>query len=142
MGDTVVTFLSTLQYLAIFFGLIAATLALYGRYRELPSLFTGPHICRLEAGGCQILFRTRQAALLGVPNSVLGLALYIFLTAGLIGSWPLIWLLLAVIPAFLMSVYLAVYLVRNKLECRICWVGHFANLTLFGSLMATWIVTR
>jgi hypothetical protein len=61
---------------------IAAAAALYGRYRVLPAFLTGPRICRLEAGGCAVLFRTRTAALLGVPNAALGLASSAILAAG------------------------------------------------------------
>jgi len=37
-----------------------------------------------------------------------------------------------------MSVYLAVYLLRNHLECRICWAGHVANFTLWLALLVRW----
>jgi uncharacterized membrane protein len=112
-------------------GAFAAIVALYGRYRVLPSVFTGPTICRLEAGGCQVLFRTPAAALLGVPNAALALALYLLLALGLALNWPSLLLLAAATLALVMSVYLAWYLIRNRLECRVCWTGHAANLALW-----------
>lgn len=116
---------------AIAAGLAAAVAALYGRYRTLPPYMTGPNICRLEAGGCAVLFRTPNAALLGVPNALLGITLYILLAAGLLAGWPN-WLLLVVsTPSLLMSVYLARILVRDRLECRICWGGHAANAVIW-----------
>ncbi len=121
---------------AILVGGAAAALALYGRYRSLPALFTGPQICRLEAGGCQVLFRTKSAALLGIPNSALGILYYAALTVSLLlqGSLPhwSAWLLLAVATsALLMTLWLARILLRDKLECRVCWTGHICNLLIW-----------
>lgn len=117
--------------LPFFIGFLAASAALYGRYRTLPAFLTGPNICRLEAGGCQVLFRTRNAALLGVPNSLLGVLYYPLLAAGLLWGWPLPLLFAAASFAFLMSVLLAWILVRDKLECRICWAGHLCNTIIW-----------
>jgi len=102
----------------------------------LPALFTGPQICRLEAGGCQVLFRTKSAALLGIPNSALGILYYAALTVSLLlqGSLPhwSAWLLLAVATsALLMTLWLARILLRDKLECRVCWTGHICNLLIW-----------
>jgi len=120
---------------ALVLGAVSAAAALYGRYRVLPAWLTGPAVCRLEAGGCQVLFRTRQAALVWLPNAVWGLCLYAAVAAGLVLAWPP-WLLVAgASPALAMSVYLAVHLLRNRLECRICWAGHVANATLFTALV-------
>jgi len=112
-------------------GIAAAAAALYGRYRTLPALLTGPAVCKLDAAnGCQVLFRTRFAALLGVPNAALGLACYAAILCGLTQGWPLRLLFAAAIAALAMSLYLAYILLRDKLQCRICWAGHLANLTL------------
>lgn len=121
---------------ALIIGAAAATAALVGRYRTLPALLTGPQICRLEAGGCQILFRTRTAALLGVPNAALGLALYTLLAAGMLARWPVAWRLAGASGALAMSIYLARYLLSRRLQCRICWAGHLANALLWTSLVA------
>src|SRR6185295_1355731 len=77
-----------LVWLALPVGVAAAAAALYGRYRPLPAFLTGPAICRLEDNGCGVLFRTREAALLGVPNSLLGLLFYFLIAAGLALHWP------------------------------------------------------
>lgn len=116
-------------------GWAAAAVALYGRYRTLPSFLTGPHICRLEDGGCRALFRTPNAALLGVPNSALGVLYYPALLAGLAEGWPL-WLLFAAATfAFGMTLFLAWILLRDKLECRVCWTGHACNTLLWVILL-------
>jgi uncharacterized membrane protein len=112
-------------------GLVAACAALYGRYRTLPALLTGPEICRLEDNGCQVLFRTRNAALLRVPNAALGIACYALIAIGLARGWPASLLFAGASAALAMSVWLAFILVRDRLECRICWAGHAANAALW-----------
>src|ERR1035441_5903745 len=101
--------------LPIFVGFCSAGIALYGRYRTLPTFLTGPHICRLEAGGCQVLFRTPQAALLGIPNSALGFVYYPLLAAGLLFQWPLVYLFAGSTFAFLLTLWLAWILIRAQI---------------------------
>jgi uncharacterized membrane protein len=120
----------------ILIGWGAATVALYGRYRTLPSFLTGPNICRLEAGGCQVLFRTKNAALLGVPNSALGVLYYPLLGTGLLLRWPWGILFAAATFAFLMTAALAWILLRDKLECRVCWTGHICNILIWLVLLS------
>jgi uncharacterized membrane protein len=129
MSDAVV-------WIALAVGASAAAAALYGFYRVLPGWLTGPEICRLEDGGCAVLFRSPRAALLGVPNSALGLLLYALLSAGLLLRWPPPLLFAMTIPAVAMSAFLGYSLIVNRRECRICWAGHIANATLFLTLLA------
>jgi uncharacterized membrane protein len=125
---------STILWTALLVGACAAAAALYGHYRTLPGWLTGPRICRLEHGGCAILFRSPRARLLGVPNAALGLALYAVLAAGLLLAWPA-WLLFALTtPAVAMSAFLGYSLIANQRECRICWAGHVANAVLWVAL--------
>lgn len=113
-------------------GMVAACAALYGRYRVLPAFLTGPAVCKLdEANGCQVLFRTRYAALLGVPNSLLGVLYYPLVAAGLLAGWPVSLLMAGASAAGAMSIYLAYILIRDGLDCRICWAGHFANAAIW-----------
>jgi uncharacterized membrane protein len=116
---------------AIVLGMIAAGAAFYGRYWTLPAWFTGPNICKLESGGCQVLFRTKNAALLGVPNSLLGLLYYPFLAAGFSLGWPLPILFAASSFSFVLSAILAWILLRDRLECRVCWTGHACNTVIW-----------
>lgn len=132
--------MSALIWLALFVGASAAAAALWGYYRELPGWLTGPEICRMEGGGCAILFRTPRAALLGVPNASLGMLLYAALAAGLLLGVPA-WLLFAMtLPAVAMSAFLGWSLYSRRLQCRICWAGHIANVTL-ALLLARAVVT-
>src|SRR5262245_27763457 len=128
-------FLTAILWLAICVGLIAAAAALYGRYKILPAIFTGPAVCQLEEGGCAVLFRTKRASLLGLPNALFGIAFYLLLAIGLVLNWSGALLLVAASPALLMSIFLGYSLITNHLQCRICWTGHFANATIWIALL-------
>jgi uncharacterized membrane protein len=114
--------MSGLIWIALLLGAMASAAAFWVHYRE--------------AGGCAILFRTPRAALLGVPNAALGLLLYAALAAGLVQEWPAWFLFLMTVPAVAMSAFLGWSLLSRKLQCRICWTGHFANIGL-SVLLAT-----
>jgi uncharacterized membrane protein len=125
-----------LIWIALAGGVASASAALYGHYRALPGWLTGPEICRLEDGGCAVLFRSPRSALLGIPNASLGLLLYALLAVGLAWHWPagLLWMM--TIPAVAMSAFLGLSLIANGHECRICWTGHVSNALLFTTLFA------
>jgi uncharacterized membrane protein len=127
--------LSIILWCAIVVGAIAASAALYGHYKVLPAFFTGPSVCQLEEGGCAVLFRTPRASLLGPPNALFGLILYLLLAVGLIFNGPIWLLFIAAAPALLMSIYLGYSLLKNHLQCRICWAGHFSNATIWLTLL-------
>jgi uncharacterized membrane protein len=114
-------------WVALACGAAASVAALYGHYRVLPGWLTGPEICRLEDGGCGVLFRTPRASLLGFPNAALGVLLYALLAIGVIAKWPAWWLAVMTAPAVAMSAFLGYSLISNGHQCRICWTGHFAN---------------
>ena len=128
--------LDVIIWFALLIGAAASLCALYGHYRVLPGWLTGPEVCRLEDGGCAVLFRTPRARLLGVPNALLGVILYGVLAMGLLLRWPALWLFLMTLPAVAMSAFRAWSLLTRHLECRICWTGHFANAVLALSLGA------
>ena len=114
-------------WIALVAGAAAAAAALYGHYRVLPAWLTGPEVCQLEQGGCAVLFRTPRASLLGVPNALLGVLLYVLLAVGLLLGWPPLWLFRMTLPAVAMSLFLGWSLISRRLQCRICWTGHMAN---------------
>ena len=128
--------LETVIWLALVVGTAASCCALYGHYFVLPAWLTGPEVCRLEDGGCAVLFRTRRASLLGVPTALLGVILYVLVAVGLFRGWPALWLFVMTLPAVVMSAFLAWSLITRRLECRICWTGHCANALLAISLAA------
>lgn len=123
--------MTVLIWIALLGGVAASTAALYGHYRVLPGWLTGPEICQLDHGGCAVLFRSPRSRLLGVPNAMLGLALYGLLAIGLIVGWPSWFLLMMTLPAIAMSAFLGYSLIVNGHQCRICWLGHFSNAALF-----------
>jgi uncharacterized membrane protein len=127
-----------LLIVGIALGSVASAVALYGRYRVLPWWLTGPNVCKLEAGGCEVLFRTPNAALLGVPNAALGLVYFALVVVGLVWRWPIVVLLAGASVALGMSVYLAYVLVSQRLECRVCWAGHVANASVWLALASLW----
>lgn len=134
-----IVLMNLLIYTASLAGFFSAATALYGRYYTLPSFLTGPNICKLEAGGCQVLFRTKNAALLGVPNSALGILYYPLLAVGFFLHWPFGALFGAASFAFCMTLVLAFILIKNKLECRICWLGHISNTVIWLSLLVNFV---
>jgi uncharacterized membrane protein len=129
--------MTALVWLALAGGTLAAAAAFYGHYRELPVWMTGPEICRLEGGGCAILFRSPRAALFGVPNAGLGLVLYAVLAVGILQHRPPMLLWMMTWPALLMSAFLGYSLIVNGRQCRICWAGHASNALLCLTLGVT-----
>src|SRR5687768_9298045 len=119
-----------LIWIALGLGAAAAVAALYGHYRVLPSWLTGPEVCLMEDGGCAVLFRSPRARLLGVPNALLGVMLYVLLAIGLVMKWPDWLLFVMTLPAVAMSAFLGWSLLSRGLQCRICWTGHVANAVL------------
>jgi uncharacterized membrane protein len=130
-----------LIWLALAGGTAAAAAAWYGHYYVLPGWLTGPDICLLEHGGCGVLFRSPRAALLGVPNATLGLALYALLATGLLVQAPSWVLLTMTLPAVAMSGFLGWSLIVNGHQCRICWTGHISNAVLFVMLLYRTLAT-
>ena len=126
--------MTLLTWLSLFVGMSASAAALYGHYLVLPGWLTGPEICQLEHGGCQVLFRSPRARLLGIPNAALGILLYVLLAVGLLIGAPPLLLFAMTWPAVAMSAFLGYGLIVHRRQCRICWAGHVANGVLFVTL--------
>lgn len=122
--------MSLLFWTALAAGSAAAVAALYGHYLVLPGWLTGPQVCQMDQGGCAVLFRSPRSKLLGVPNALLGIVLYVVIAAGALLHWPASWLFAMTLPALAMSAFLGWSLLSRGLQCRICWTGHIANLVL------------
>lgn len=90
-----------------------------------------PKVCQLKEESCITVLGTPRAKLFGIPNSVFGMALYLYLIVDLFVFPPLparIFLGLALIR----SVYLAYSLLFiTRIPCPLCFTGHGINLTLF-----------
>jgi hypothetical protein len=46
-----------------------------------------------------------------------------------------VWLVVMTVPAVAMSAFLGYSLIVNHHQCRICWTGHAANVTLMAVLL-------
>lgn len=127
--------IEAVTWTALAAGTAAAAAALYGHYLVLPGWLTGPEICRMADGGCAVLFRSPRSRLLGVPNALLGVLLYVILAVGLVLGWAPGVLFLLTVPALAMSAFLGTSLLVNHLQCRICWTGHLANAVLAAAFL-------
>jgi hypothetical protein len=67
---------------------------------------------------------------------MLGLVAFGLLAAGRVVGADSAVLLVVATPAVLMSLYLTYVLLRDRLECRICWVGNVANVLIWSLLAA------
>lgn len=96
-----------------------------------PNVFWIPQICQLKEETCITVLGTPRAKLLGLPNSLFGIFLYLYLILDLFFFPPqaaLIFLLFAL----LRSIYLAYSLIFvTKVPCPLCFTSHGINLVLF-----------
>lgn len=98
-----------------------------------PNVKWVPQICQLKESSCQLVLETPRAKLFGIPNSVFGIGLYLYLIFYLLGT-PLWWWFgfLATGFAVLRSIYLAYSLVFvTRIPCPLCFTSHGINLILF-----------
>lgn len=129
--------LGSLWFFAVL-GFASCSISLYGRYRPLPRFMDSPYLCGTKKGECQSLFRTRTAALLGVPNSALAMIYYPLIVLGSLFHAPVAILWGISCLALSMSVWLAWVLIRDRQECRVCWVGHISNAVIWLVLLLQW----
>ena len=116
-------------WIALGLGAAAAVAALYGHYRVLPAWLTGPEVCLMEDGGCAVLFRSPRARLLGVPNALLGVMLYLLLAIGLVLKWPE-WLLFVMTLPYSDAVFVQAF----PRECTEAFQeGHKRAFQFFGA---------
>jgi uncharacterized membrane protein len=93
-----------------------------------------PRFCRMSPGTCASIVRVPDAAVLGPPNSVLGVAYYLAalgLSVARLATgkwWFLPWLAAASAVAAAISLYLAWRLIfRIRVPCPLCFAAHAAN---------------
>lgn len=90
-----------------------------------------PRVCQLKEENCMTVLGTPRAKLFGIPNSVFGMALYLYLIADLFWFPPLIALIFLGF-ALLRSLFLAHSLLFvTRIPCPLCFTGHGINLALF-----------
>lgn len=97
-----------------------------------PNVKWVPRFCQLKEASCQLVIETPRAKLFGIPNSVYGIGLYVYLILFFLGV-PLWWWLgfLATLLATLRSIYLAYSLLFvTRIPCPLCFSSHGINLFL------------
>jgi len=96
-----------------------------------PDVFWIPRLCRLEEKTCLTVLETPRAKLFGVPNSVFGIAVYLYILLDLFAfpPWPAL-ILLGL--ALIRGVYLVWSLLFvTRIPCVLCFTSHAINLALF-----------
>ena len=89
-----------------------------------------PPFCRMERGTCIMILDTREAKVLGIPNSVLGMVYY-----GAILFIPIERFEIFFLVASVFSVGLGMFLVhalvyRLRIHCSLCYTAHGINLII------------
>ncbi len=96
-----------------------------------PNVFWIPKVCQLNEKSCLNVLQTPRAKIFGIPNSALGIGLYLYLILDILFFPPFPGLIL-IIFALLRSVYLAYSLIFvTKIPCPLCFTSHGINLMLF-----------
>ena len=96
-----------------------------------PNVFWVPRVCRLGEKSCLYVLETPRAKFFGVPNSVFGIFMYLYVLADLFFFPPHFGLFLTAV-ALARSLYLAYSLLFvTKVPCVLCFTSHAVNLALF-----------
>ena len=104
-----------------------------------PDVFWIPQVCQLKESSCMMILDTPRAKLFGVPNSVFGIGLYIYLILNLFAHFSSVVALILLALAVIRSIYLAYSLIFvTKVPCPLCFTGHVINIIL---LLAVFKIT-
>ena len=139
-------------YLAILLCLIGLWISIYftgvSFHWFSPDVKWIPQVCQLKEKTCQLVLETPRAKLFGIPNSVFGIGLYLFLlflffyvgapfmapfAKGAINRAPTLWWIgfIAIGLATARSIYLAYSLIFvTRVPCPLCFTSHAINLFL------------
>lgn len=95
-----------------------------------------PKLCRLEGNTCELILRTRDAAVFGIPNFYLGIVFYLdmlylsFDLETLNVLRPIVLFISAV--TVLLGLYLTYSLLwKHNVNCVLCYVSHTINFLIF-----------
>ena len=111
------------------------TLAYYGRVKK--SRWVPEILCARQGSSCVTVLQTSYASVLGVPNTVPGIAYYLLLLGWVaagdlsVSPWFLRLLIGASVGAVILGFYL-MYALRFKLHthCPLCYTAHAINTLL------------
>ena len=125
----VILFLSMLASLGI---LISLYFLLVFHKLVPPSASYIPKFCRLDERTCETILFTPYARLLGIPNFYPGIIFYILVIAFASDPAALHTLLVLSGVTVLAGLYLShALLVKLKVPCTLCFMGHGINLLIF-----------
>jgi len=103
---------------------------------------------RVAAGGGlhepSVVELPESRLVLGVPNSLFGIAYYVLVIGAGLGGTNRLYGIAAVasLIALATSVYLAIKLIRQHLDCSRCWTAHVVNALLCPLLVTAAILSR
>lgn len=114
-------------YISLYFTLVSYRLI-------VPDVVFVPAFCRMDKSTCQLVVHHPDAAVLGLPNSLLGIGYYLFLILVGIGIDSPTMVLSALLSSWV-AVALGVYLVyalflKIKALCLLCLLSHILNLVI------------
>jgi len=91
-----------------------------------------PQLCQLKEATCMTVLDTPRAKIFGIPNSVFGIGLYLYLIVTLAAGFSPLVALVLLTGALARSLFLAYSLLFiTKIPCPLCFTGHGINLLLF-----------
>ncbi len=100
------------------------------------------NICRLDAGDCRKVVSSPRARLAGIPNSVVGVAWYLWAgssaaAAMRTGALPFY---MATLVAAVASAAVSLFLLwtlrfRLRVHCGFCYMGHLVNFVILGCVL-------
>ncbi len=97
-----------------------------------PNVFWIPKVCQLNEKSCLNVLQTPRAKIFGIPNSALGIGLYLYLTLDTFFRFQPVIGLILITFALLRSIYLFYSLIFvTKIPCPLCFTSHGINLMLF-----------
>ena len=124
------------------FGFLISFYFMVVRYRwinpELPYL---PRVCRLDQQSCSLISFTREAQILGIPNSFLGMVYYLTMFTSMLVPRPrtdmeIRTLFILSLVSVMMGAYLtSSLLLKLNARCVLCFSVHLINVTIMLLLM-------
>ncbi len=100
-------------------------------YRVLPADDRRmPAFCRMKEATCRKILETREAKVLGPPNSIVGLLYYISILILPTPEFETFFLVTSIFAVGLGMYLTHALLNRLKLHCALCYMAHLINLVI------------
>ncbi len=89
-----------------------------------------PSFCRMKETTCRKILETREAKVLGFPNSVVGLLYYALILILPTPQFETFFLVTSIFAVGLGMYLTHLLLMRLKLHCALCYTAHLINLVI------------